>query len=238
MTVLLLYIALLLVLYVPGDIKRPGRWGMDDARTAGAFVMALFSACVLPWSGFSLMSPFAVGTWAWLPSIIAAIIIQPGGKSSGYAARSLLIASLIASAAAMSRFMHKTGVPGELYSIEGFSMILRLCGFSEAIAMCLMSAGLALSFMQAQENIGAFRMAAFSFSGFWAIVFVPLDFSAFWPLTPRMAAILTPAALFILSCLISCLFLKRHGLEEGHRGARKWLPVALTAAGCLLLAIR
>jgi hypothetical protein len=239
MAALLLYIALLLVFYGPSLIKSPDGLRVDYARRACAFVLALFSACALPWSGVSLLFPLAIGSWGWLPSITAAILISPGEKSSGYAGKAALIVSLIASVAAMSLYMDRTGVPGELYSIEGFSMILRLCGFSAAIAMCLVSAGLALSFIEIRESGGASSLEAFSFFGFWAIAFVPLDFSAFGLTSPRLLSILTPSALFILSCLVRCLLLKRHDREDNFSGGLwKYLPVALTASGCILFAIQ
>jgi hypothetical protein len=239
MAALLLYIALLLVLYMPPEIKSPGENCVNEARGACAFALALFSACALPWGGVSLLSCFAIGSGAWLPSIAAAILISPEEKSSGYTGKATLIASLAAFFAVMSRFMDKTGVPGELYSIEGFSMILRLWGFPAAIAMCLASAGLALSFMEARGNGCESSLADFSFFGFWAIAFVPLDFSVFGLAHPRLSAILTPAALFIISCIFRRLLLRHCDRADNFSGGLwKRLPAALTASGCLLLAIQ
>ncbi|MDR1515792.1 MAG: hypothetical protein LBS45_08855 [Synergistaceae bacterium] len=237
MTALLLYIALTLALFAPEEMINP-RWWRVSKRDAAASLLALTSACALPWSGVSLLYPLGLGSEVWLPSIIAAVVIAPERSFARRAGRVILIASIIAASAAMSLFMSKTGVPGKLFSIEGYSMILRLCGFTAALAMCLAAVGLVWSFIQSELSGAAFKLIAYSFSGFLAITFAPIDFSIFGWQSPRMLAMLTPASLFILACLVSFLFARRAHAPKESALLWRFAPAALTAAGCFLLAIQ
>ncbi|MDR0648884.1 MAG: hypothetical protein LBF92_06075 [Synergistaceae bacterium] len=234
MTAPLLFIALTIAIFAPRGIKSSG-WRRGRARDAAAFALALFSACALPWSGVSLLRPLGLGSEAWLPFWAAAVVIAPKGQRAGYGGRAILAVSVIAFEAAMSRYMSETGIPGRMFSVEGFSMILRLCPLAVAIAMCLAAAGLSLSFVSLERGGAAFRLIGFSFSGFLSMIFMPLDFLAFGRLSPRLLALLQPCSLFILSGVLSRLFVKGEALPGSGRW-RKFALVALTAAGCLLLA--
>jgi hypothetical protein len=235
MAALLLFIALAVALFAPRGMNVSRRHFFN--RDAAAFALALFSACALPWGGVSLLRPLSLGSEAWLPFFAAAVVMAPKGRFDGYCGRAVLIVSIIAFEAAMSLFMSRAGIPGRLYSIEGFSMILRLCPFVSAIAMCLAAAGLLLSFLGMERGCAAFRPISFSFSGF-LITLVPLDFSVFWRAAPRLLAILTPGAIFTLSCVVSYLFIKGETIPECVSLSQKFVPLAVTAAGCLLLAIQ
>lgn len=233
----MLFIALAVALFAPWRVNAP-RWRHLFNRDAAAFALALFSACALPWGGVSLLRPLGLGSEAWLPFFAVAVVIAPKGRFGGYCGRAVLIVSIMAFEAAMSLFMSRTGIPGRLYSIEGFSMILRLCPFVSAIAMCLAAAGLLLSFLGMERGCAAFRPVSFSFSGFLFITFVPLDFSVFWWAEPRFLAILTPGVIFTLSCVVSYLFIKDEAIPDGVSLSMEFVPLTVTAAGCLLLAIQ
>jgi hypothetical protein len=237
MTALFLFIVLALAIFAPSRVKA-SRWRHLRDRGAVAFALALISACSLPWGGVSLLRPLGFGSETWLPSWAVAVLIAPKGRSAGYGGRAVLVVSVIAFEAAMGVFMAKTGIPGALYSIEGFSMILRLCQLDTAMAMCLAAAGLLLSFLSLEREGAAFRLIGFSFAGFLSMTFMPLDFSAFWRASPRLLAALTPGALFMLSCVVCFLFIKDEAAPGGAAPRMKFAPAALTAAGCLLLAIQ
>jgi hypothetical protein len=152
----------------------------------------------------------------------------------------------------MSRVMYVSGIPGSLFSIEGLSMVPRLSGYEEfgapaVTALCLIMAGLFFSFFSFSSFISsaalrpcdaALSILSFSFSGFLAITFIPLDLSGFMRATPRCSAVLTPVLTFAVSCAIRAVFMKRAakcGISGVRSGHVKFLPLALTVAGALLL---
>jgi hypothetical protein len=253
MTAFLLCAVVVLSAFLPREAKD---FGLSCPRGVAAFACALFSALALPWSGVSVIHFTGVGSWSWFPSVIAAIIFSPiqRGAPNNLRVKVFLIVSIAASAAAMSRFMSASGVPGQLFSVEGLSMIARLCGPGGlgapiAVAALLIASGLVVSFIPFAAGCprdAAFSVLSFSFSGFLAITFIPLNLSGLIWLTPRASAVLAPLLLFAASCVIRLILVKHRANFARNRQAGqkygnwiKWvkiLPLALTAVGCFIFA--
>jgi hypothetical protein len=229
MAAFLLCAAVVLSAFLPRETKD---FGLSCPRAAAAFACALFSSLALPWSGVSAIHFAGVGSWSWFPSVIAAIIFSPiqRGAPGNLWAKVFLIVSIAASAAAMSRFMSASGVPGQLFSVEGLSMIARLCGpgglgVPVAVAALFIASGLVFSYITFAAGCprdAAFSVLSFSFSGFLAITFIPLDLSGLIWLTPRASAVLAPLFLFAASCAIRLILVKRRAnFAQNRRAGQK-----------------
>ncbi|MDR3353832.1 MAG: hypothetical protein LBO21_02190 [Synergistaceae bacterium] len=253
MTVIIISAALVLAAFLPRETKD---WGFFRPRGAVSFACALFSSLALPWSGVPVIHSAGVGSWAWFPSAAAVIlsVLVKHDVPHGVSAKVFLIASVAVSAVSMSRFMDSSGVPGSLCSIEGLSMVARLCGpgglgIAAGTAVGMIAAGLFFSFASFASVCRAdasFSVMSFSFSGFWVITFIPLDLSGLAP-TPRHSAVLAPVMLFAASCAVRFVFVKlaakrRLGpsLDRNRSSSAslaKFLPLALTASGSIILTI-
>jgi hypothetical protein len=259
MTVIVIYASLVLAAFLPREAKD---WGFFCPRGTISFACALLSSFALPWSGAPVIHSAGIGSWPWFPLTASAVIflqtVQPEA-SRDIAGKVFLIAAVTVSTLSMSRFMSSSGVPGALLSIEGLSMAARLygpgkLGATAAAALSMIAAGLFFSFVSFAavcRRSAAFSILSFSFSGFWAITFIPLDLSGL-ARTPRDAAVLAPALLFAASCAIRVIFMRSSGAgrgwswlaqnrpDERKRSAlaslAKFLPFVVTASGSFILA--
>ena len=242
MNILLLAVYIVLVLAVTLPLKSRDR-AFWDGRDAMAFLCSLLSTCVLPWSGIPIFSCADIGSRAWFPLTMAATILAGHGDDRAFLPKLFFSAGAASAVVSMTWFTRSAGVPGDLFSIEGLSMILRLESIRDgrliAAAICL-SAGLIVSFAGLCPNGLSLTVSAFTFSAFVTIVFFPFNSAGLFGIKPPQAVLVDCAVLFGTTVLIFGIFMKPLSSaifgKEG-RQATLWALAACTFSviGCCLL---
>jgi hypothetical protein len=251
------YAVLIVTATLPRGDRGESRSFVARGRDFGAFFCALLSACFLPWSGASFLSFTGLSSRWWFAAMGLALAFPRPGNGRSIPLRALCAVCTAVVAGALSQFMATLGVPGELPDLESLAMVSRLKGLlseKQVVAMVLFFFGLAVSFagVCANDFSGFFGdpghnffvsrfflpVAAFSFSGFLVIVFIPFG-AAPYGVKPQAAALANPTALFLLSLLLSRVF-KRISLTKilSKKEGPFFFFLAsslLVAAGCYLL---
>lgn len=194
---LTLYLVLVLLIVWPARVRHR----VFSAGCTLSGVMALASACFLPWTGvpmaFGLGFP-ASSSYLWYPLIAAAVVLSSGG-TAGLLPRAVWLFTAALSISALAWFAYGNGVPGFCASQEAVAMLTRLAVLRNGrfcTALVLFALCFVVSFCEI-PGILAHRPIAFSYAGFLCIVFLPPDTSRFLPLEPPA----TVAADFLLSLL-------------------------------------
>lgn len=222
------YGVLVLVLALPR-----GRMERMRPHEAPSAISAFVSAFTLPFGGSSPLP-----SWLWAPLALAsALLIIPKEKRKTDAAPAVGAAiCVLAFLLAMRSFMLRTGVPGELWSIEGMSAAWRLgsLGLSLYVAQAAFACCLWSVFTFAYRGKGmAGALLSFSLAGFWVVVFV-------LPLLSRGAAAIGASgrgslALQIIAALTFAAALARVIPRWQGRRVCAVVSVASAVAGMLAL---
>jgi hypothetical protein len=201
----------------------------------------MISAFSLPWTGAAFTSYLGLGSWLWFPSAAAALFLIRDGEKLAVERKIAAVFNTALIVGALAAFMLKTGVPGEVLSVEGLGMTASLENLLNAKSVCALVFFLTSAVLSfAPVRVSGSRVSdvlSFSYSAFLALVFFPPAFIFFRSLTPRAAIFIGAVLYFVEAALINGV------IFGGFLAAapQKWkyssslVPFAFTAAAAGLL---
>lgn len=232
---LLLYLALVLAINWPIRARRPASGG----ACALSFSLALASTCFLPWTGISMAHCLGLPagiSFLWYPSI--ALAIFSAGRVSVPKIAWLFCAAL--SASSLAWFAYRNGVPGSPLSLEAIGMLIRLEGLRNerlCAAMILFALSLVWSFCEIPRG-AVCRLTGFSYAAGLFLIFLPVNTSALFSLTPAAAIAADFLASLALAILIQKVVFERMraflSVSRIHR-TRLLTPLLFALAGAYFL---